>query len=201
MRGGRRGRPRPPEGSTIGATRGKRAGVTRRKLGFPHPMKRIDFFFYGTLRDPTVRHLVLGPVIPKPVTTSATLPGYRVAAMENGLYPIAVADKASVAEGLLVSGVDLTAASRASFFEDDGYDYGIDRRTVVASGGRAAQAWVYLPSSRLRPDPGHWQFAEWERRYRSRFLAGAHRAMRACRAADIERHRQAWHKRLGGGID
>lgn len=159
-------------------------------------MKRIDFFFYGTLRDPAVRHAVLGPVIPKPQVYDAVLYGYRVAPMENGLYPIIVPDAASAAPGILVEAVDLTAAARASFFEDDGYDYGIDRRSVTTATGDSVGAWIYLPSDRLRPDPGVWDFADWEKRHRSRFLAGAHRAMRGCRAADIQRHRQAWQRRL-----
>lgn len=161
--------------------------------------RRIDFFFYGTLRDRDVRRAVLGPVIPAPEILPATLDGHRVAPVDGGRYPILVPDAGSVSDGLLVRGVDLTAAARASFFEGEGYDYGVGQRPVAVDAGPLVDAWVYLPSERLRPEPGTWLLADWERRHRSGFLANAHRAMRQCRAAEIARHRQAWLRRLAGG--
>lgn len=160
-------------------------------------MRRIDFFFYGTLRDPAVRHVVLGPVIPAPAILPAALVGHRVAPVEEGRYPVLVPDAVSTADGVLVRGVDLTAAARASFFEGEGYDYRVALRSVTTDAGEAVDAWVYLPSESLRAEAGVWRVAEWERRHRTGFLAGAHRAMRRCRSTDITRHRQAWQRRLG----
>ena len=166
-------------------------------------LTRIDFFFYGTLQDRSVRHAVLGPVIPMPELLPACLPGHRVVPMEGGRYPILVVETGSSADGLLMRGVDLTAAARASFFEGEGYDYGVERRVVNVpgpDGDGAVEAWVFLPSARLRPDPGHWSLETWERRHRSGFLAETRRAMRRCRAPDIARHRQEWLKRLAGNL-
>lgn len=159
-------------------------------------MTRIDFFFYGTLRDRAVRHTVLGPVIPAPELAPATLGGYRVAPTEGGRYPILVAEPGQTADGLLVRGVDLTAAARASFFEGEGFDYGVEQRAVDCAGS-CAEAWVFLPSPRLRPEPGVWRLLEWEARHRGRFLSAIQKAMRQCRAGDIARHRQAWIDRIG----
>ena len=160
-------------------------------------MARIDFFFYGTLQDRAVRHMVLDPVIPAPELAPATLAGHRVAPTEGGRYPILVAEPGHRADGLLVRGVDLTAAARASFFEGEGYDYGVDRRRVETVGtAEAVEAWVFLPSARLKAEPGVWNLAVWENRHRGSFITGTQKAMRACRAADIARHRQAWPDRL-----
>lgn len=155
----------------------------------------VDLFFYGTLRDAAVRRVVLGPAAARLTVVPALIRGYRCAPVEGGRYPILVPEPASRAEGVLVAGVSLEAAARTSYFEDDGYAYGVSRVAVETAAGAAREAWAYLPSERLTPFPGRWSIEAWKRRHRAAFVANTRRAMAQCRSVALERYREDWKAR------
>lgn len=155
----------------------------------------VDLFFYGTLRDPNVRRIVLGPAADRLPVEPALIWGYRCAPTAGGRYPILVPEAASRAEGVLVAGVGIEAAARTSYFEDDGYAYGVGRVAVETASGAALTAWAFLPLERLIPSPGRWSIEDWKRRHRAVFVADARRAMARCGTVALERYREDWRVR------
>lgn len=156
----------------------------------------VDFFFYGTLRDAAVRHAVLGPAADALDAVSARLAGYRCAPVEGGRYPVLVPQVGATAEGIVLTGVDLTAAARTSFFEDEGYDYGVTEVAVETAVDGARPAWAYLSTGRLAPGAGRWSIEAWRRRHRAAFVANARRAMARCRGQALDDYLTEWRKRV-----
>lgn len=155
----------------------------------------VDFFFYGTLRDEEVRRAVLGPAAKAPVITEGRVAGYRCAPVDAGAFPALVAEAGAEAEGILVQGVDLTAAARISLFEGEGYDYQPAPIPVVCEADELP-GWVYLPTGRLAVRAGIWKIEEWRARHKTAFLANARRAMASIDARTLERYRIEWFKRI-----
>ena len=94
----------------------------------------LDFFFYGTLRDADVRHVVIGQSADLRLT-EGVLPGYRCAPVEAGRFPAVQNDAGYMAPGVLAEGVSLREAARLSYFEGEGYNYGIEECSIDVDGG------------------------------------------------------------------
>lgn len=156
----------------------------------------VDFFFYGTLRDADVRNLVMGSGV-TPRVADGQLPGYRCAPAEGGRYPGVVQAPAAASAGVLVPDVGLDAAARLSFFEGDGYDYGVALCRIEVVGG-PRDAWVYLPTSRLALGAGAWDIGRWRRRHKAAFLADARAAMAGYTPHLAAKHWEFWEERLAG---
>jgi len=164
-------------------------------------MERLDFFFYGTLRDAEVRRVVLGPSSRTREVYPASVRGRRAAPVARGRYPALVDDPAAHAPGLLVPDVDLVAAARLSFFEGEGEaggDYRVERIGIEA-GRRGLQAWAYLPTAALRVEPGNWDIDDWARRHRAAFLRATHATMRGFRGRAAAAELEKWKKRVRAG--
>ena len=157
----------------------------------------VDFFFYGTLRDAEVRHTVLGPMARPGAVVPAELAGYRCAPVGTGAFPALVAEPKARVEGLLIIGVDLTAAARVSLFEDEGYEYQAQLVSVIDRDEMEREAWAFLPMARLPVRNGVWDIDEWSRRHKAAFLASARRAMSQIGGQLIERSRRDWISRTG----
>lgn len=158
----------------------------------------IDLFFYGTLRDAEVRRAVLGPGADGLAVQPALIRGYRCAPVDGGRYPVLVADPSCRTEGVLVAGVGLEAAARTSFFEDEGYDYGVGRVAVETAAGASCEAWAFLSAGRLAAGADRWSIEAWQRRHRTAFIANARRAMTQCRGTALDRYREGWRARADG---
>jgi ADP-ribose pyrophosphatase len=112
-----------------------------------------DLFFYGTLRHPPLRAIVLGRDIP---ATPARLPG-RAVREARGMPTLAPATGA--AEGVLVRGVTDAEAARLAFFED-GFGYVLTPVTVELDGApHPALAWLGDPG--LLPPGPPWRLEDW----------------------------------------
>jgi ADP-ribose pyrophosphatase len=159
----------------------------------------VDFFFYGTLRDADVRRAVLGPAADALAVAPARLAGYRCAPVAGGRFPVLVPEAGASAEGVVVDGVGLVAAARTSFFEDDGYDYGVTAVAVETAVDGARQAWAFLSTGRLTPGPGRWSIELWRRQHRTAFVANARRAMARCRGMALDGYVTDWRRRLAAG--
>jgi hypothetical protein len=156
----------------------------------------VDFFFYGTLRDADVRDAVMGPGAATTVS-DAELPGFRCVPAEGGRFPGVVRAPGAAATGVLAAGVSLDVAARLSFFEGEGYDYGVELCRVVDR-ERARKAWVFLPSGRLRLGAGRWDIEVWRRRFKASFVANARAAMNGYTPRRQSRYLKAWEERLDG---
>jgi hypothetical protein len=149
------------------------------------------FFFYGSLRDPDVRAAVTGHAVE---TTPAILAGWRVVPVEHGRYPMILSDPAGTAAGELTPPLGLVAASRLSFFEEDGHHYAC-RKLPVASAAGAAGAWVYVPTGTLKRGGGVWDLAAWAPRFKREFLLETRRAMAGYGRDEAARFAALWRRR------
>ena len=157
-------------------------------------VETLDFFFYGTLRDPDVRDVVIGADIAYQLT-DGRLPGHRTAPVEGGRFPAIQPDPKSAAVGVLASGLTLQAAARLSYFEGEGYDYGVGQYAVEMDSARAI-AWIFPPSSALKPEAGVWDMEEWRRTHKAGFLAKATETMAAYDDGRRQHHESRWQRRL-----
>lgn len=158
------------------------------------------FFFYGTLLDADVRTAVAGRAV---AAAPATLAGWRVVPVEHGRYPMVTADPARSATGLVTEPLDLAAAARLSFFEEDGYQYTCRLADVsaadVATDAAVLSAWVYVPLGGMKRGAGVWDIAAWAPRFKRDFLIATRRAMARYGAAEAARFEALWRRRLAEG--
>ncbi len=130
-------------------------------------------FFFGTLRDPDLRAVVLGRE-PAGRLGPARVPGHRAAAASGGAYPVLVTAPGQAAEGLLAEGLGPEALDRLRFFEG-GFGYEAQAREVLTEdGARQALVFVADPSGEAA---GDWDLAGWKARHKPFFLEVAREAM------------------------
>jgi hypothetical protein len=128
----------------------------------------MRFFFYGTLIDPDVRRLVLGPLAPAAVEP-ASLSGWRRVPLPGVTYPTILRAPLASVDGVLARGLDAAGRRRLIDYESDDYDL-IDVEVTIAAGRRlAALAFVGKPGQ-VR-GVGLWEFTAWQRRHKRRFVA------------------------------
>lgn len=129
----------------------------------------MRFFFYGTLIDADVRRAVLGRRAPAAVEP-ATLAGWRRVRLPKVTYPAIVPDRRSAVEGVLARGLDGQAQDRLVAYESPAYD--LIEVPVTTGAGRQVTALVFAAKPGSTRAIGIWDFAEWRRRHKRRFLAG-----------------------------
>lgn len=157
----------------------------------------IDFFVYGTLLDDAVRALVLGRGT---ALAPARLAGFRRVPVAGHSFPAVIADPRGRVEGALIAGVGVAEAARLSYFEGEAYQ--AVRREVERTDGAAAEAWLFVPAPRqpfgpgLKPRPGAWDLASWQRRHKAGYLRGVRAAMAQAPAPLLAELRQAWQERV-----
>jgi gamma-glutamylcyclotransferase (GGCT)/AIG2-like uncharacterized protein YtfP len=89
----------------------------------------MNLFTYGTLMFPEIWRRVVGRDF---ATLSATLVGYAVYRVRNGVYPVLVAaDAGSQVRGLVYQDVDAGSLARLDEYESELYD----RAAVIAFAG------------------------------------------------------------------
>jgi gamma-glutamylcyclotransferase (GGCT)/AIG2-like uncharacterized protein YtfP len=160
----------------------------------------IDFFVYGTLLDDAVRALVLGRGAADIAASPASLAAFRRVPVVGHSFPVVIADPRGRVEGALLVGLGPAEAARLSYFEGEAYQ--AVRRTVERADGGAATAWLFVPAPRqpfgpgLRPRPGTWDLASWQRRYKAGYLRGVRAAMAQAPAPLLAELRQAWQERV-----
>jgi gamma-glutamylcyclotransferase (GGCT)/AIG2-like uncharacterized protein YtfP len=160
----------------------------------------LDFFVYGTLLDDDVRALVLGRGAPDVAPVPARLAGFRRVPVAGHSFPVVIADPRGRVEGALIAGLGPAEAARLSYFE--GKAYQAVRRTVERADGATVEAWLFVPAPRqpfapgLRPRPGTWDLASWQRRHKAGYLRGVRAAMAAAPAPLLAELRQAWQERV-----
>ncbi len=152
----------------------------------------FDFFFYGTLVDGDVRTLVAGaPLVAEP----ATLADHATVPVGRGVFPMIAHWQGATAPGLLCRGVALEAAARLSYFESEGVDYNARRLRLATEAGDKAEAWVYVPTARLRRGPGRWDFARWCRYEKDRYLRDKRNFLRDIDRNRLSPYRLLWQRR------
>jgi len=138
----------------------------------------VRFFFYGTLIDPEIRRLVLGRLAPR-LVEPATLSGWRCVPVPARTYPMIVPDRRGRLSGILVRGLSAAARRRLERYEDDLYAVApvevglVDRKRTLS-----ALAFVARPG-RTACGAKTWDFAEWQRRHKRRFMQRLRRRLAA----------------------
>ncbi|MGE5146107.1 MAG: gamma-glutamylcyclotransferase family protein [Candidatus Eiseniibacteriota bacterium] len=156
----------------------------------------LDFFVYGTLLDDAVRAAVIGR---DTALLPATLAGFRRVPVTGQSFPVVIVDPRGKVEGALVAGLDVAEAARLSYFEGSAYQ--ALRQRVALADGALVEAWLFVPAPRqpfapgLRPRPGQWDLAAWQRRHKPGYLRGLRRAMAAPSKTEIAALRLAWQER------
>lgn len=128
----------------------------------------MDFFFYGTLLDPDIRRLVLGPGGDKLRLEPAWLRGFERLGIRGASIPVVLPQRGASVEGVLVRGIDRRLARRLRHFEGSGYRL-VSRRVRLAH-GQQAPALVFLGAGRIRARRVPWRLADWQRRHKRAFL-------------------------------
>lgn len=121
----------------------------------------MRFFFYGTLRDADIRHLVIGRALPDTLVSSARLHGYTARRAHGGPYPILVRLGGGHTDGVVVDGLTRHEARRLDAYEGAGY-----RRMklpILLADGQEIDALVYLPRPGLRAAAQRWDLRTWQR--------------------------------------
>jgi gamma-glutamylcyclotransferase (GGCT)/AIG2-like uncharacterized protein YtfP len=158
----------------------------------------LDFFVYGTLLDDDVRAVVLGRDGPAAPPEPAILTGFRRVPVSGHSFPVVIVDPRGRVEGALLTGVGVAEAARLSYFEGPAYQ-ALRRRVARADGG-VAEAWLFVPAPRqpfapgLRPRPGQWELAAWQRRHKAGYLRGLRQAMAAPSKTELGELRLAWQE-------
>jgi gamma-glutamylcyclotransferase (GGCT)/AIG2-like uncharacterized protein YtfP len=128
----------------------------------------MRLFFYGTLLDPDVRHIVLAEEIERLTIRPAVLGGYRRVRARNGDYPVLVRRTAGRVPGELVEGLSPEGLLKLAHFE--GPDYLPREEAVVVAGGGRSAAWVLVPRRRGLASGAAWDLRRWQQRHKPRML-------------------------------
>ncbi|MBP2190398.1 gamma-glutamylcyclotransferase family protein [Nocardia goodfellowii] len=115
-------------------------------------------FVYGTLRFPEVLTALLGRC---PELVPAGLPGWRVAALPDRVYPGLVREAGGLARGMLLYGLDPAEWLVLDRFEDDEYDL----CPVILDAGTA---WTYVWTAAALPE--EWYAADFAATHLAAFL-------------------------------
>jgi hypothetical protein len=129
----------------------------------------MDFFFYGTLRDADVRRQVLGRDLLAAQMEEAVLAGFSPLFVAEATYPTLVARPDGHAPGLLARRLGTADAARLAAFEGPAYC----TRTLTVTGRRSGPvaARVFIIRGEARAVERPWSLDDWQRRFKSAFLA------------------------------
>lgn len=128
----------------------------------------MRLFFYGTLRDPDVRHMVFGGRAEDLTIRPAHLLGFRPCRAREGDYPMLVRRTATRAQGQLAEGLRYVDLLRLFHFE--GPHYLPSRQLAIDPSGRRLSAWVLLPSSPYRASAKSWRLRRWQLHRKPRMM-------------------------------
>ena len=120
----------------------------------------MHYFFYGTLLDRGLLARVIGRPVPEARIEGATLKGYRRLRMAGTPYPMLARERGTRVDGILVRGLDQTAARRLADYE--GARYTVQVLPVVGSRSGVARARVFMAKPGIKPSCEPWDF---ERRF------------------------------------
>jgi hypothetical protein len=129
----------------------------------------MNFFFYGTLLDDDVFPLVTGRSLAPRDRCRAAIDGYLRVFREGASYPILVATAGGRVEGALVGGVGPREAERLKTFEGD--EYALIQLIVHRHNGGPVGAHVFMAKTWVPGSADVWDFANWRRRHKRRYLA------------------------------
>ena len=117
-------------------------------------------FFYGTLRDPELRGIVLGA---DAALMDAVLPDHAVTWAGGQVFPTITLQAGAQAEGMLLEDPDTDLLARLDFYEG-GFGYDLKPVRVTAQGA-AQDARVYFPRPGLWRSGAPFVLADWQDRY------------------------------------
>ncbi|RMF38858.1 MAG: NUDIX domain-containing protein [Alphaproteobacteria bacterium] len=120
----------------------------------------LPMFFYGTLRDPDIRRIVIGPHADDLRAEPAVLRDHALFRVKDEDYPLIRPVPGGEVAGLLVHGIGADDKARIAFFECDG-EYAPRRVEVETAAGPAeALLWQDETPEYLTDQP--WSFEAWQ---------------------------------------
>jgi hypothetical protein len=136
-------------------------------------------FFFGTLMDPDVLERVLDRPIAGDELTPARLEGSRRVRSARGGYPVLVARRGSIVDGMLLRAASPRDERRLVHFESEEYDS--RWLTVQAPDGAKMKARVFLALAGLGRTDEPWDLEAWARTHKEAFLEQCRAWMGGCR--------------------
>lgn len=152
-----------------------------------------SLFFYGTLRDPDLRELILGRAVPEAQTQEGVLRGYCAVRVVGRVQPGLSRDPKRRAIGDVVSGLTDAECARLSHYERGSYDMRL--KPVVLESGTAAPAWVFFPRAGVPKGQEDWRLATWQRRFKRRSLVVAKAWMEQLGESELRSLQRQWSER------
>ncbi|WP_324753990.1 NUDIX domain-containing protein [Roseovarius sp. Pro17] len=120
-------------------------------------------FLYGTLRDPALLQIVLGPKIDGAVLLDGILPDHAVTWAEGQVFPTITAQAGAEATGVLLDDPGAELLARLDFYEGG---FGYDLKPVkVMAGGATHPARVYFPRPGLWQPGARFELADWQEKW------------------------------------
>ena len=128
----------------------------------------MRMFWFGTLMDPDIRHLVLGHDIPDDMIESAELPGFTRVFVDGHIYPMIVPSPGDSVQGVLVKLITVEDVRAVMTYEGDEYQFAdID---VVSVNGDTVSAKAFLAGDRQRASSVPWNLEEWRQGHKWAFI-------------------------------
>jgi gamma-glutamylcyclotransferase (GGCT)/AIG2-like uncharacterized protein YtfP len=132
----------------------------------------LRYFFYGTLMDGDVLDQVVGRRVAAADKETAEISGFRRVYRIGASYPVLVPQPEETVPGQLAHRITPAEAARLARFE--GGDYRpmptLVRAVSDAGAKRAVTAIFFLPALRHIASRRRWDFADWQRREKPRYL-------------------------------
>lgn len=116
----------------------------------------MQVFVYGTLLDDVLRTRLIGR---DAAVAPATAPGFAVRVQAEDIYPALVADPASTATGLCLSGLTEVKVARLDSYELP-FGYRADEIAIDVD-GRPQTARAYLPDDTVAVSAQAWEIGTW----------------------------------------
>lgn len=135
----------------------------------------MHFFFYGTLIDPDIRRLLLGPHYENLQFAPADLLGYRRVRAKSGDFPVLVRQTGRRLGGLLVD--NLPPQNLLSIAHFEGPDYCLRQAPAIDTAGRRWQPWLFMPRFPRVASRRPWNFELWQKHGKARLMPDLERWM------------------------
>lgn len=128
----------------------------------------MDYFFFGSLRDPDILAVVLGTAPTHLSTVPATLNDFRAEYAAGYTFPVLAHHPGNSAAGILVKGLTPMDIDRIRYYEDS--EYAPERVTVWAE-AKAYPASVFVGTAILATSGQPWDYDFWRAREKPLLLA------------------------------
>lgn len=155
----------------------------------------MHWFFFGSLLDPDVLHIVLDSPLQALHRQTALLPGFARYRVEQETFPAMAPHSESCVEGLLVSGLSEEDGRRICFFEGD--EFVLQKHHVQTLDGATHEALVFRATELIALSSEPWSLNHWQQQHKPLYLQMSRDWMQAYGTAGYQELNQQWRHALG----